>query len=628
MKRPLTKPARTAAGLLVVVGVFATTVLPFAGLPPAAVPRVFAASSDAPALTDVAGNWAESEITALYAQGIVLPKAGTEFRPDDKITRIEFCGFIARAVGLPLLPYGSLFLDVPATLPEGLAVEAANRAGIVNGTGSGRFSPSSQVTREQMAAMFLRAYLYATRESTAPAGKVPVFNDSTKISPWALESVNFATSAGLMSGREAQVFAPADAATRAEAAAMVHRLLTNFPAIAAGRTQQSPPIFTGSVLSLAVAPSDPQTIYAGGGEWGGVIKSSNGGQTWANMAFNAASETAQGDVREITVAPDDRDLVTITTDAAGAWPAGVLQSKDGGHTWDRMGNFQEDLHVHGLAVLPSGRFLASSYGGIRFAANGTNWRWATDLYTDPLPSQRADAALGRSDKATFGFLAFDPTDEKLVIAPARYETGAPNYYYTIYLSRDAGFTWGGFLTVGDVKPGPGWRAIGFPPGALHTFVVGTDLYTASSTEKAGFFIDESTVAGVVGAYRVGANGRRLQVTGYSFPRGDGRVFYALASATTQAGADVTVILRSADGGRTWTRHEAVLPDGAAQVTAMAVSFSPEAGRPDAVFLADRGRPADPAEPAHNLVGHIYRAPAVEADDAWRFTTVYSNRKPE
>jgi len=624
------------AELLVILGALAFVVVSAApasatATPGAAAP-VGSTAAAAPGLTDIAGNWAESEISQLYAEGIVSAKTGTEFRPADRITRAEFCVFVAGAVGLRLQPYAGLFQDVPATLAEATSIEAANRAGIVQGTGLGRFSPSAEVTREQMAAMLLRAYLYATKEPRAP-GAVDrlTFNDNDKISDWAVEPVMFAVGAGLMQGKEGGFFAPGDATTRAEAAVMIFRLLADFPSLAAGRTQPAPPVFAGSVLALTVAPSDPGIIYAGGGEWGGIIKSTDGGRTWTNLPFNTAIDVAQGDVEAVVVDPRDPNLVTITTDAAGAWPAGILQSRDGGRVWERLGTFQDDLRVHGVAVLPSGRYVASSYGGIRFAANGANWRWATDLYLDPLPSERSDAAAGRADKAVFGFLAADPTDGRLVLAPDYYGTDGPPYYYSVYISRNAGWSWDGFLTADIVKPGPFWRAIAFPPGGGHTLVVGTDLYDPSDPSgprRVGSFIDESTIPGLSEAYLAGADGKRLRVVGYSFAPGDRPVFYALASATTRSGTDVTVILRSGDGGRTWTRHEAVLPEGASPVTAMAVSFSPEAERPDSVFLADLGRPADPSDPAHNLVGHIYRASAVEADGAWTFQTVYTNRKPQ
>ncbi|MHB0885606.1 MAG: S-layer homology domain-containing protein [Bacillota bacterium] len=629
MKRPLNRTL-SFVGVLTAMIVLATVVLPMAVLPallPAALPRVYAADAPAPPFTDIAGNWAEAEIYALHAQGIVTPKTGTEFRPNDKITRAEFCGFITRAVGLPVLPYAALFTDVGAAVPEVAAIEAANLAGIVQGTGEGHFSPGGLITREQMAAMFLRAYLYASRQSSTAGGGSLAFADAARISPWALEAVKFAASSGLIRGRDGGLFAPLDAATRAEAAVMVQRLLTIFPEIAAARAEPAPAIFAGSVLSLAVAPSDPEVIYAGGGEWGGVIKSSDGGQTWTDMHFNEARDAPQGDVREVVVDSDDRDLVTITTDAAGAWPAGVMQSHDGGNLWDRMGNFKEDaLSVRGLAALPSGRMIASGYGGLRFAANGTNFRWAYND-GDTQPNERLETAAGNDTRPFFGYAAYDPADEKLVLASAYYEKAERSFYNTIYISRSAGYSWDSFLTVDLVKPIPGWRAIAFIPGdASHSFVVGTDVYTAASPDKVRAFIDEGTVPGLAGAYRPGADGRLLRVMSYSFAPVGG-VYYALASATTLAGLDATIILRSSDGGKTWVRHEAVLPAGSSSITAMAVAFAQEPGRPEVVYLSDRGQPFDPADPAHNLVGHIYRATVVAADSAWTFKTVYTNREP-
>jgi photosystem II stability/assembly factor-like uncharacterized protein len=93
------------------------------------------------------------------------------------------------------------------------------------------------------------------------------------------------------------------------------------------------------VDALAIAPRDPQTVYAGTG--GGNFKSTDGGATW--QAVNSGlfgKETAQerehrrleGYVYELAVDPRDPDVVY-----AGTWERGLLMTSDGGSGWRSVG---------------------------------------------------------------------------------------------------------------------------------------------------------------------------------------------------------------------------------------------------------------------------------------------------
>ncbi|MFT5501410.1 MAG: photosystem II stability/assembly factor-like uncharacterized protein [Woeseiaceae bacterium] len=98
---------------------------------------------------------------------------------------------------------------------------------------------------------------------------------------------------------------------------------------------------------IAVAPSEPDTIWAGTGEpnnsttdpyasyWGdGVYKSTNGGESWTNMGL---SDTHQ--ISRITIHPDDADVVYVAalghlySDNA---ERGVFKTSDGGTTWTQV----------------------------------------------------------------------------------------------------------------------------------------------------------------------------------------------------------------------------------------------------------------------------------------------------
>ena len=107
------------------------------------------------------------------------------------------------------------------------------------------------------------------------------------------------------------------------------------------------PIFddqpTGSVGAIAVAPSDPNTIYVGSGEGlqrpdlsvgDGVYKTGDGGRTWRHLGLEAGQQIAQ-----IIVDPADarRVFVAVLGHPYGPNPErGIYRSTDGGDTWQQV----------------------------------------------------------------------------------------------------------------------------------------------------------------------------------------------------------------------------------------------------------------------------------------------------
>src|SRR5438270_6566611 len=121
------------------------------------------------------------------------------------------------------------------------------------------------------------------------------------------------------------------------------------------------PIFDGepvaSIGALAVAPSDPKTIYAGTGEadirsnlasGDGVYKSSDGGQTWQNIGLR---ETRQ--ISRIVVDPRNADVVFVGALGHAYGPnaeRGVYKSSDGGTHWTKVLDQGPDIGVSDLTI--------------------------------------------------------------------------------------------------------------------------------------------------------------------------------------------------------------------------------------------------------------------------------------
>ncbi len=112
-----------------------------------------------------------------------------------------------------------------------------------------------------------------------------------------------------------------------------------------GRTWQ--PVFdeqpTGSIGDVAVAPSNPNVVYAGSGEGiqrpdlsvgDGVYKSTDAGKTWVNTGLKDAQQ-----IGGLAVDPNDENRVFVAALGHPYGPnteRGVYRTVDGGKTWERV----------------------------------------------------------------------------------------------------------------------------------------------------------------------------------------------------------------------------------------------------------------------------------------------------
>ena len=121
------------------------------------------------------------------------------------------------------------------------------------------------------------------------------------------------------------------------------------------------PIFdsqpVGSIGAIAVAPSDPKTIYAGTGEsdirsdlssGNGVYKSTDGGSTWTHIGLE---DTRQ--ISRIVVDPQNPNVVYVGALGHAYGPneqRGVYKSVDGGIHWSKALDAGSEIGVSDLAV--------------------------------------------------------------------------------------------------------------------------------------------------------------------------------------------------------------------------------------------------------------------------------------
>lgn len=166
-------------------------------------------------------HWAYANITALYHEGLINGRTETTFEPDENITRAEFVKLIVEVMELQAMTTNSVFEDVPENIWSYKYIMTAYENGVASGYGS-EFRPDENITRQEMAVMIMNA-LEKKVSDVAETEAVSMIADEDEISDWAKDAVHKAYNAGILSGMEGNIFAPQQNLTRAESATVIKR---------------------------------------------------------------------------------------------------------------------------------------------------------------------------------------------------------------------------------------------------------------------------------------------------------------------------------------------------------------------------------------------------------------------
>ena len=161
-----------------------------------------------------AGSWYADAVEYARDSGLMSGTTATTFEPSGATTRAMLAQTLYRAAGSPAVSGSDAFTDTQDGAWYADAVLLAAQAGIISGYGGGLFGAEDPVSREQIAAILWR---YAG----SPEAQSEDFADESTISAWAADAVDWARSAGVMTGREGGRFAPQANVTRAETAVIL-----------------------------------------------------------------------------------------------------------------------------------------------------------------------------------------------------------------------------------------------------------------------------------------------------------------------------------------------------------------------------------------------------------------------
>lgn len=194
------------------------------------VPAAFASATE---FTDISNSYAKDAIMELVEAGILNGTGEGKFNPAGKISRQDFAIILAKTLNLDTesVPAVPTFSDVPVTHYSYKYVEAAVAAELIAGTGDGQFGLGQNLTREAMAVLFVRA----TGADVTGYGDKLDFSDADKISAWAKDAVAYAVEMGLMNGAGNNAFNPQGLAERQQVALVASNFLKAVKPVEAGK---------------------------------------------------------------------------------------------------------------------------------------------------------------------------------------------------------------------------------------------------------------------------------------------------------------------------------------------------------------------------------------------------------
>ena len=168
-----------------------------------------------------------------------------------------------------------------------------------------------------------------------------------------------------------------------------------------------------SIGALAIAPADPNVIWAGTGEafirsnisvGDGIYKSTDAGKTWTHMGLEKT-----GRIGRIVIDPRDPDIVLAAAlgHAYGPQPErGIFRTTDGGKTWQRVlfvdeGTGCADIAIAGmwpLEIHTWGRDSGGAGSGLfKSTDSGVTWKRLTGRGLPTQTTGKIAVAIARSN---------------------------------------------------------------------------------------------------------------------------------------------------------------------------------------------------------------------------------------
>lgn len=176
--------------------------------------------------TDVeSGAWYESDLCFVAANELFAGTSETEFSPNVVMDRAMFVTVLWRMAGMPQATEYATFTDIELDGYYTAALDWAVSEGIISGVSETSFAPHDPTERQQACAMLYRFASVIGIDTTASAD-LETFADADVVAPYAQQPMAWAVANDVIQGDGNQL-KPVDHVTRAEMAAILHRMWSN-----------------------------------------------------------------------------------------------------------------------------------------------------------------------------------------------------------------------------------------------------------------------------------------------------------------------------------------------------------------------------------------------------------------
>jgi len=344
--------------------------------------------------------------------------------------------------------------------------------------------------------------------------------------------------------------------------------------------------------ALTVHPKDPRIVYFAIGisdKNKGLYRSADGGDTWTRLKLDPPNGAS---IEGVVIDPSSPQTLYAAT-----WGAGVYKSVDGGASWSPINAGLTNLQTFAVAIHPSHPqtlYAGTTGGGVFTSADGgASW--------SPINA-------GLSSREAIEALAVDPSNPKTVYAGsvdgvfrttdggaswAQSNAGLAGYSVTAMAKGPSnsqalyiGTNGGGSFKIAD--RGGTWTQIDADPSDVKKMVTALAVDPLNpQTVYAGFWgAGYKSADGGASWTRIwtssGEKPSSIQAIAID-PLNPETIYLGTLGSTQSREAR---LLRSADGGRTWTPSDAGLPDERQSVSRIVIA--PSNSR-TLYLVANRGR---------------------------------------
>jgi uncharacterized protein YjdB len=183
---------------------------------------LYAAEGGSSVFLDMPVDWSTTALENALKNGL-LSGFDNKITPKDNLTRAQMVAIVNRAFGTTKKASLSSFTDVAASAWYYDDMAKAVQMKTIKGSGNGKLSPESDITREEAFVVLAHAFKLSGAVDTI----LDQFSDKHLVSTWAKEETASLVNAGYVSGSKGKLN-PKQNITRAEFAQLMDNILKNY----------------------------------------------------------------------------------------------------------------------------------------------------------------------------------------------------------------------------------------------------------------------------------------------------------------------------------------------------------------------------------------------------------------